>query len=107
MGKKRKKDADGKPMSRGKRQREKRRLQKSEAEEKAKMRALSNEARSKDKEKKRQDREADRPKKLPGKRHQPDAGFETSKAAKRPRPTWEIADDFELRAMERFRQAGR
>merc|ERR1712039_887036 len=94
-------------MSRGKRQREKRRLQKAEAEEKAKLRALSNEARSKDKEKRRQDREADRPKKQPGKRHQPDAGFETSKAAKRPRPTWEIADDFELRAMERFRQAGR
>merc|ERR1712039_408181 len=96
-----------KPMSRGQRQREKRRKERAEAEEKAKARAVAEAARDKAQKKRNQERAEERPKRPPGKRHEPDAGFAASKAAKRPRPAWEISDDFELRAMERFRNAGR
>merc|ERR1712217_393805 len=102
-----KKDPEKPVMSRGRRQREKRRQQKAEAAEKEQMRAVHDAKRSREQTKRQLEKQAEKPKKVIGKKHQPDAGFASDRSAKRPRPSWEISDDFELRAMERFRQAGR
>jgi len=91
--------------SRGRRQREKRREQKAAEAEKAAAKEVVDAARAKAREKRSQEAKAEKPIKRK-KRFEPDAG-PPSKKQQRARRPGELTDDFELRALERFRSGKR
>lgn len=95
-------------MSRGRRQREKRRAQKADEAAQASKRADSEKKADMKAKQKQKVIEAIR-KEMPKKRKVsslPDAGVPDKKRGTGRRKAWDLADDFELRAMERFRQGG-
>jgi len=97
-----KKEKAKKEMSRGQRQREKRRGQKADAELKVQNKKVAD-AKSKAKQKVQQEEEAvEASFKKKKKVHQPDAGLPSKKRANT-RKSWEMADDYELKAMDRLR----
>jgi len=102
-----KQEKQEKPMSRGQRQRENRRKRKAVTAEKADRReeyqVRSTKQRGKKKAEVEEQRTITRKK---SKRFEPDAGAISKKRARSQRPG-ELSDDFELRAMERFRHGKR
>eukprot|EP00440_Ansanella_granifera_P042303 gb/GFBE01045863.1/.p1 GENE.gb/GFBE01045863.1/~~gb/GFBE01045863.1/.p1 ORF type:complete len:885 (+),score=280.28 gb/GFBE01045863.1/:1-2655(+) len=103
------KTADGeeasKKLSRGQRQREKRRAQKAAAEERSKVKAEFQSRKAKMQEMAAKQRQADRQRPKRPTSSVPDSGAPEAKRKKQ--RTGELADDFELRAMERFRRGGK
>merc|ERR1712060_583160 len=96
-----------KKMSRGQRQREKRRAQKIAEAEKAQEKALQDAAREKHQRKQAREKAREIPL-MPKKRklrQERDADASLNKRSRTPK-AGELADDFELRALQRFRQMG-
>mmetsp|Transcript_4447 Transcript_4447/g.10322 ORF Transcript_4447/g.10322 Transcript_4447/m.10322 type:complete len:685 (+) Transcript_4447:68-2122(+) len=93
--------AGGKKKGRGARQREKRRAQKAFAQERGEAKAKKKEHRDKLKAVAAQERKAARTRK------ERPSSIPDAREAKRPRKHGELDDDFELRAMERFRRGGK
>lgn len=93
--------------SRGRKQREKRRAQKAAEEERAKAKASAQAKREDMQARRAEDRSIElQNSRKRKKRVEPDAGI-TAKKRKRPMRTWEMTDDFELRALQRFREGGK
>jgi len=89
--------------SRGRRQREKRRQQKAAAAEKEKARAASRAQKAEVDARKKAEERLNKSLRPKSKNTIPDADA-SGKKGKRARQEWDIADDFELKAMEKFRR---